>query len=122
MPVQVKSGRLNRRITIEAKTTAQDKTGEPVETWSAVRQLWAERKYQRAGERFEARQTVAEVEAIFMVLFNPTVKDLSPDLHRIVDQDGRIYNITGVTEVGYRELLEITGIARAEQGGAEQNG
>ena len=38
----MQAGKLNRRITIEQRSTTQDAIGQPVETWTTVATVWAD--------------------------------------------------------------------------------
>jgi SPP1 family predicted phage head-tail adaptor len=90
--------RLDRRITLERKTTAQDALGHPVETWSDEnrtpplnQQVWANRRDMTAAERFRANQELATLTSVFTIRWRAGVT--SGD-HRIND-DGVIFDIEG---------------------------
>lgn len=38
----ISAGRLNRRISIQQRSTSQDSLGQPVETWTEVAEVWAD--------------------------------------------------------------------------------
>ena len=38
----MQAGKLNKRITIQQRTTTQDAIGQPVETWTTVATVWAD--------------------------------------------------------------------------------
>ena len=101
--------KLDRRITIQRKTTTQNDFGEVVEAWVLVATLWAERVQPKAWERFTAQQVMAEGEEKFKIRYRT---DIGP-LNRVIFE-GRTFDIKGVIEIGRREGLEITCVGRAE--------
>lgn len=109
----MRAGKLDRRITIEAKATTRGLSGEVVESWSPIAVVWAGRRDVRAGERFAADQTIAEVDTVFTVRFAPALVDLRPDLHR-VRCEGQTFALHGVAQIGRRVGLELACAARAE--------
>jgi SPP1 family predicted phage head-tail adaptor len=104
----LKAGKLDRRITIQRIND----TGDSNDTWSDVAVLWATKRDVRATERFAERQTIAEIDVVFTIRY-PSFP-ISPDKNRVA-YGGRTYDITGVTEVGRREGLELSAVARAEE-------
>lgn len=106
-------GALDRRVTIQALSTAADAAGEPIETWTDVRTVWMGRRDMRAAERFAGQQTVAEVDTVFSARWAPATAEIRPETHRLV-LDGRVYAVHGVAEIGRREKVEIAAAARAE--------
>ena len=72
-------------------------------------QEWAERLELRGDERYAATQMVAEADTRWRIRYRA---DLTP-IDRL-SYAGRIYDVTGVVEIGRREGLEIYSKARAE--------
>ena len=105
----MRAGELDRRVTIEYKTEAPDTSGQPIETWKTLFETWATVRPLRGDERYMSEQTVASADTQFRIRFRA---DITP-LNRI-NYDGRIYDITGVIELGRTEGLEILGRTRAE--------
>ena len=56
----IRTGRLNRRITLQQPVTAQNSYGEKVVTWEGVCTVWAGVEAIRGEEFFTARQHGAE--------------------------------------------------------------
>jgi SPP1 family predicted phage head-tail adaptor len=56
---------LDRHIVLEKKTTVQDEFGQPVETWTTTKTLWANRRDLAGLERFRANQEMAERTSVF---------------------------------------------------------
>lgn len=105
----MRSGRLDRRLTLQRKTATENDYGEPVESWTTLATVWAEKIPVRGAERYAAMQTVAEVEERFRIRYR---KDLTP-LDRVIC--GNItYDVLGVLEIGRREGWEILAKGRAE--------
>ena len=105
----MRSGRLDRRLTLQRKTATENDYGEPVETWTTLATVWAEKIPVRGFERYAAMQTVAEVDTRFKIRYRT---DISP-LDRVVCA-GTTYDVQGVLEIGRREGWEILARGRAE--------
>jgi SPP1 family predicted phage head-tail adaptor len=105
-------GRLDRRITIEALTETQSASGEPQETWSTFAEVWAARRDVSGSERFRSQQELAEKVTRFTVRF----LDGLDAKHRIIGDDGLIYDIQSIMEMGRRQFQEITAEARGQAG------
>jgi SPP1 family predicted phage head-tail adaptor len=109
------AGDMDRRITIQKATEAQDATGADVQTWADVLTTWAKFEPIDGGrEPFVApgQQFAAFADSRFTIRYRTDVA-ISPKNYRVV-HDGKTYDITGVRETRRRETLEIVGYARAE--------
>ncbi|HON00634.1 MAG TPA: phage head closure protein [Acidobacteriota bacterium] len=105
----MRSGRLDRRIKLQRKTVVENSYGEPIETWVDLATVWAEYLPARSVERYAATQMMAEVDTRWRIRYRT---DLTP-IDRL-SYAGRLYDVTGVVEMGRREGLEIYSKARAE--------
>jgi SPP1 family predicted phage head-tail adaptor len=103
----MEAGKLNRRITIETNTTTDNAYGEHIDTWGDAVQTWAEVRFPTAREIFQADQLTAVQTAIFKIRYRPGIYAAKV---RVI-HDGQTYNITGVTEIGMREGLQLIGEA-----------
>ena len=103
----MRSGKMDRLITIGEFTSVQDSYGQETETWTEFATVWAEKIDIKARERFAAQQDIAEETTRFRIRW---LAGLTPKM-RIV-HDGKVYNITGIAELGRRGGLEITTEAR----------
>ena len=103
----MRAGLLDRQITIEEATTAQDSYGQPLETWTTFAVVWAAKVDIKARERFTANQPLAEETTRFRIRY---LDNLTPQMR--VRHDGKVYDIQGIAELGRRVGLEIT--ARAQ--------
>jgi SPP1 family predicted phage head-tail adaptor len=104
------AGKLDRRITLERATKAQDEYGEEVLTWGTLATVWASFKPVSDGERMAAREVSAELTARFQIRWDSAWSDLSAQDRLIFD--GKTYSISGVKEIGRREGIEITAAVR----------
>jgi len=93
---------LDRRLTIEQYTEAQDDYGAPVKTWTVLETVWAQVTPVRGTERYVAQQVSGEAEMRFRIRWREDVTDKM----RLYCEDV-YYNITAVLEIGRREGLEI---------------
>jgi len=107
---------MDRFITFERATETPDAAGQPIpEPWTAFYQCWAEKRPARGEEQFRGQQLIAKRHTIFRIYFPEDGVTITPDESiRLVDDDGRAFDITHVDEIGYREGLEILATARAE--------
>lgn len=105
--------KLDRRITIQRKTSTQNALGEDVEMWADMATVFAAKRDVSDGERVAAAEVSATITTRFQIHWSPTVKGIAPGDHRVV-YDARTYDITAVKEIDRRKGLEITAAARAE--------
>lgn len=107
------AGRMDRRVQIlEEQETGRTASGARTVEWLPVMTPWAERMSPRGREFFAADQRVANVECVYRIRYRAGVKPTQ----RLRDlRDGRIYEITAVTEPhGRMQTLDIAAKARAE--------
>lgn len=110
----MKPERLDRKITLERFTYTTDPgSGEQVKTWSNLASVWASKRDVSDSERVASAEVSAEISTRFQIRWDSRWSDLNPKDR--VGYDGRTYDIVGVKELGRREGLEISAIARAEE-------
>lgn len=109
----MRSGRLDRRITIQRSTSTPSDSGEPELEWGDLAAVWAWMAPVRGSERFTNPQLVAEEQIEFRIRYSATVADLTP-LDRIIYPSlsgslptKRVHDILAVHEIGRREGLQI---------------
>lgn len=107
--MQLRPNMLDRRIRLERRTVVTDSSGQPVEHWDLVAEVWARYEPGPGTERFGVQQLVATTDVRFLIRWR---RDATP-LHRVVFE-GREYDVLGVQELGRREALAVTARARAE--------
>lgn len=100
----MKAGRLDRRVAIYTRGTAQDAAGQPVETWTLLATVWGEKVILRVygQEVFSGQQLSSQSLVTFKIRWRSDVGYL----HQIICE-GITYNIVAVGEVGRREGLEM---------------
>jgi len=112
----VRAGRLNRRITIQARTDSQNTTGETVWTFADWKTVWASVEPETGTEIFASQQAQSKTTIMFRIrqLANITTK------HRIKFTEGgvtRYYGIEAVLPVSYdRRQIIIMGVEREADG------
>lgn len=124
----MRSGRLDRRITIQRSTVSYGTDGHEAHSWSSVGVLRrpASLTALRGEERFTAPQYVAKEQVEFRIRFDGDVEGVSP-LDRIIypalEADSpvdstietrRLYDIIAVHEIGRREGLRILAARRSD--------
>jgi len=106
----VNVGTLRRRIRIEQATTSADAYGEPIKIWGVLDQVSAEVLPLTVSEQFRAQQINREITLKMHIHYRADVTELMRILY-----DGDYYDIHGITEVGFREGLELlVGLAKPE--------
>ncbi|MBA2628007.1 MAG: head-tail adaptor protein [Gemmatimonadales bacterium] len=114
------AGDLDRRIRIQSEITVDPgvgsgSSGEQTSTWRNLIDVWAQQIPLRASEAFQANQVVAGVDVVFRIRRPPTEtrRMVTPEHTRVIDEDGRIFDVLGVQQIG-REGLELQAHARGE--------
>lgn len=98
----MRSGKLDRLITLQTFTTTQNDYGELVEAWATLASVWAERVPLSGREAFVADQIAALSLVKFRIRYRSDVNTKS----RILDA-GEYYNIRSVGLIGRNEGLEL---------------
>lgn len=105
----MRAGKLDRRITIQAKSVTTSARGEQIETWADVATVWAQARPNRGAERFSTMQNVGTAVMTFHLRYRSDVTVL----HRI-SYDGKLWDILDVREIGRNVVTEIDCTARAD--------
>ena len=103
----MQSARLDKKITLQQPTTAQDAYGEVDVTWGDYGEVWASVKTQSGREIFSAGK-VAEVDAVFKIRYVSSLDET----WRIV-YGSRNYDIKSIAQLGRQDGLEIHARAQA---------
>jgi SPP1 family predicted phage head-tail adaptor len=94
-------GKLDRRITIQARTLTKDAAGGRVETWADAFDCWAEDVRQIQREAITADADRAVTSRQFRIRYK---SGLASGTHRVFYQL-KFYDITGITEEGRQHML-----------------
>lgn len=106
----MKARDLDRRLTFLRATVTEDAFNEPVETWAPVASVWGSKRDVSDSEKLMAMQVGASVTTRFVIRWASSVAALDPKDR--LECDGRLYDVTGIKEIGRRKALEITATAR----------
>lgn len=107
------SPRLDRKILLQRFTSTQHAgTGEEVKVWNDLASVWASKRDVSDSERVASAEVSAAITTRFQIRWDSSWASLNAK-DRVV-YDDRIYGIVGVKELGRREGLEISAIARAD--------
>lgn len=98
----MRAGKMDRRVTIQSRSTAADAQGQQIETWTAVATVWASKRDLRGREYFAAQAVNADVNTVFEIRHRTDVTVL----HRVVCE-GVTYDIQQVSEIGRRDGLSL---------------
>lgn len=112
---RISAGRFDRLVTIEQLSDKAGTSGYPVESWIALDTVWMEKVSTSGGERFIAAQNAAQVQTRWRMYWRD---DMDPDAvdvqkTRRLSFQGRVYDITSVSEIGRREGIELATIAKS---------
>lgn len=111
------AGKRDRKIKIERFTTAADGSGELIKTWAELATVWAAKTDVSDGERFRAAEVAATISTRFRVLYSADLADVNPkDRIEYPVGSGVYFDIFSVKEIGRREAIEITAMARTDGG------
>lgn len=97
------AGKLDRRVSLQVRTTTKDNTGTRLETWAEESAIWAE-LMATTGSESSVDGALRERQATrWRIRYRAGV---SSNTHRIV-YNSKTYEITGITETGGREAFLI---------------
>lgn len=108
----MRSGSLDRKITIQRATMVPNAAGEDVPTWADLVTVRASKTDIPDGERWRAAEVAATITTRFQVRWNALTASVTPK-DRIICE-GRVYEVSHSKEIGRAVGLEITARARAE--------
>jgi SPP1 family predicted phage head-tail adaptor len=106
------AGDLDRRIALQRIPAGRDAFNEPATVPVTIRSVWAKVTPISDGERSRADQSEAVATHRFQIRWSNAVRDFSPK--DFVFYEGRLFDVSGVKEIGRRDRLEITATARAD--------
>lgn len=101
-------GKLDRRIVLQSPAASTESDGGVTTAWTTVATVWAGFRPARTREIEAARQASAEAEVVFTIRYRDDVTAAWR-----VTLDGRPFDVTGVTELGRRQWLEIAATSRS---------
>jgi head-tail adaptor len=115
----MRAGSLDRAVTLQRRTLSTDDAGAPVETWADLATaVPAQVRPLRARERVAAPSgleqrggtvRIATAEIVVTIRWRVGLGPVDRVLH-----DGRVWDVTGIAELGRRGGIEILAQARAE--------
>jgi SPP1 family predicted phage head-tail adaptor len=100
----MRSGKLDRRITLQTLTISRDGYGATIETWTDLDTVWAEVVPLKGTEYFAAAQIVVEEQLKFRIRYR---SDLTEKVR--ITYNGQTYDVQNITEIGRRQGLELLG-------------
>ena len=105
MLVGINPGQLDRRITLQSRTTAADAFNTPIETWSDLATVWAKVEYPSTGsdEDTASGLNVARRRVDFTIRHRTDVGFVER-----VRYSGGTYDIERIAELGRNDFLKLT--------------
>ena len=110
----MRTGELDRRITLRRPTKAQDSYGEPLITYADEATVWAKVTPIAGGESYEGDQRTNKQRVEVLIRYRAGMEANA----WLFVYDGETYEIEDVQEVGRREGLKLTAYAREVKSGA----
>ncbi len=100
-------GKMDRRITVQTRTTAQDSWGQPLETWADATTVWAEYipRLVSSDLPVDAQQEQFIEKCSFIMRWRVIPTDAR------ITYNGKVYKIQGMAEIGRKDRLELACIA-----------
>lgn len=96
-------GMLDRYITVQTFTTAQDATGAPIPTWTTLANVFANKRDIGVGERLASQRELSTLMTVW------TIRHLSGlTAKNRIQYDSETYEVIGIRERGRQEYLELT--------------
>jgi len=99
----MRAGRMDRQVTLQARTTTRNAQGEDVATYADLATVWAEKIDLRGREFFAAQQSRAEVTTRWRIRYRDDLRAVD----RLVHQDVVYDVVAPPAEVGRRQGLEL---------------
>jgi len=95
----MQAGKLDRRITIESKTSTRDTVGGKIESWSILLERWASHRELGAKAAVSGNEKdrlfYGEGDTIFVIRYDAQV-----DANMRINYNGKIYAVEAVREFG----------------------
>lgn len=114
--IPMEPGERDRAVTIQQLTESAGSSGFPVETWATlVTPVWMRKLDVGSQERFAAAQLSAPYETQWEMGYRT---DMDPELVNVPKTrrllyGGRTYDITGASQIGRREGIELLTVAKS---------
>lgn len=105
----MRAGNLDRRIRLERATTEENDFGAEVKAWALLAEVWARVEYGAGNEVRTDMEVKAEQRRTFSIRWRELLVT-----DRIV-YESRVWEILDIAELGRRDGLEITAIARTDK-------
>jgi SPP1 family predicted phage head-tail adaptor len=97
------AGKLDRQIKLLHETTEYNEMNEPIQVWEQVATMWANVQHKTVEEIIAGQAVRAVKQTRFLVRWRTDINEKDR-----IEHDGLQYLITGLAEMGRREMLEIT--------------
>ena len=97
-------GKMDRRLTVQVKSSAKDAAGGRTETWVDSFKVWGEQLSQRATEGVLSDSERNSDNRVFRIRYHTTIQ---AGIHRIY-YNSEFYDITGITEEGIKDRMLVT--------------
>lgn len=104
MPIDIITGELNKRITIEKKTIEIDDLQNQTEKWTEFHKCWSAVNGVSGREYWQAREQHEENAVNFKIRYCKKLDELNTTDFRVVFQD-KIYDISSIDNVFFADNI-----------------
>ncbi len=107
-------GTLDRRVTIQTRSTTNDAYNTPIETWTDTTTVWCGVEYPKtgSGENYADNVLIASRVAVFTIRYYAT---LSASENRL-KYETEIFDIERIGEIGRRNFSQVTAKLKENDG------
>lgn len=110
----MRASKLDRVIVIQKAVMTKDSFNNDVpSSWNEYARVRASKHEVRDAERISAQEVGADIDARFQVRWSRKIAQVNPK-DRLVCEN-RVYEITGIKEIGRREGRELTATTRLDR-------
>jgi SPP1 family predicted phage head-tail adaptor len=95
-------GRMRHRVILQSKTSTQDGTGAPIDTWATEKTIWVDISPLNSREYWAAQQVQSDVTHKVSMRYYSGIQP-----HWRVKYGTRVFDITSVINVGERNEYHI---------------
>lgn len=99
----MQAGKLDRLVSLEHRTLTRNASGENVASYAEFASVWAGKRDLRGREFFDAQQINAELQATWQIRWRSDVGTTD----RLVDDNGAVFDIVHIAEIGRRAGLDL---------------
>ncbi len=108
----MRSGQLNRRLTLQHRTSSRDTAGQPIPSWSTVATIWADVRVQNGVQTLKADAEISVLRASIRIRYRT---DINAGMRALLGST--VYDIEAVLpDESCRQYLDLVVTQGANDG------